>query len=152
MKMEYGLFNSAKKGFILTRTPELISDDLIISFTGAPNDATAIFENEAGNSAYRQLNDGMCALPVDFLVGNVKVVVATLNGKADAPKYKCESIYTKRVSEGVLICPNGIDIPMQIIELFGEIQKIKNEMVTSSRKHDDLNKKVDKLLDGYDFD
>lgn len=152
MKLEYRLLDSVNKGFILTRNPEVISSALIVLFTGSPNDATAIFENERGLFLYRALKDGTCLIPVDFLVGNIKVTVAVLSGSVDAPKYKCESIFTKRVSDGVLICPNGIDIPMQIIEIFSEIQKIKKEIVTASCKHDELDKKVEKLLDGYDFD
>lgn len=150
--MEYKLIAGVNKGFILSRKPKVIRDMLTISFLGNTSGATAIFENENNISLYRELNNESCIIPADFLDGNIKVAVVTLDGKEDSPKYKCESIFTKRVSDGVLICPNGIDIPMQIIEIFNEIGKIKKEMVTEAGKHDDLDKKVEKLLDGYDFD
>ena len=50
MKMEYKLIELVKKGFILTREPEVVTDELIITFTGAPDGATAIFENAGRNS------------------------------------------------------------------------------------------------------
>ena len=53
MKMEYKLLNS-NNGVIMTRAPELIGDMLYISFTGAPDKATAIFERSDGESAYRR--------------------------------------------------------------------------------------------------
>ena len=49
MKMEYKLLNG-NSGVIMTRTPELVSDMLYISFTGAPDKATAIFERDDGES------------------------------------------------------------------------------------------------------
>ena len=61
MKMEYKLLNS-NNGVIMTRAPELIGDMLYISFTGAPEKATAIFERSDGESAYRALSDGRAAL------------------------------------------------------------------------------------------
>ena len=48
--MEYKLLNS-NNGVIMTRAPELIGDMLYISFTGAPDKATAIFERSDGESA-----------------------------------------------------------------------------------------------------
>ena len=81
MKMEYKLIKDCGKGFMLTREPETVSDELIVSFTGAPDDATAIFENSDGNSLYRLLKDETCAIPAAFLKGCVKVTVAVLKGK-----------------------------------------------------------------------
>ena len=153
MKMEYTCLKKVRKGFVLTRKPEMVDKELIISFSGAPSGATAIFENADGNSLYRLPADKTCSVPADFLVnGEIKVTVALLNGKADAKKFICEPICVERKNGVILVYPNWLDIPMQIIEIFGEIQKIKNEMATLSRNYNDLNKKVDKLLDGYDFD
>ena len=55
--MEYRLFDD--KGAIFTRTPEVVSDMLYITFEGAPTGATAIFERDDGSSAYKLINDGV---------------------------------------------------------------------------------------------
>mgnify|MGYP000764053941 CR=1 FL=1 len=79
MKMEYQLLNNYT-GVVLTREPEFICDELYITFTGAPANATAIFERADGESAYRDLSEGLCGLDTDFLRGSIKVTVVVLNG------------------------------------------------------------------------
>lgn len=152
MKMEYTLLKNVRKGFVLTRKPEMIEKELIISFSGAPSGATAIFENADGNSLYRLLADKTCSVPADFLIGEIKVTVTLLNGKADAEKYTCEPICVERKNGAILVYPNWLDLPMQIIELYGELQGVKSDMGELLGKYDSLDKKVEKLLDGYDFD
>ena len=153
MKMEYTCLKKVRKGFVLTRKPEMVDKELIISFSGAPSGATAIFENADGNSLYRLLADKTCSVPADFLVnGEIKVTVTLLNGKADAEKFICEPICVERKNGVILVYPNWLDLPMQIIEIYGELQGVKCGMEELFGKFDSLDKKVDKLLDGYDFD
>ena len=153
MKMEYTCLKKVRKGFVLTRKPEMVDKELIISFLGAPSGATAIFENADGNSLYRLLADKTCSVPADFLVnGEIKVTVTLLNGKADAEKFICEPICVERKNGVILVYPNWLDLPMQIIEIYGELQGVKGGMEELFGKFDSLDKKVDKLLDGYDFD
>lgn len=153
MKMEYKLIKDCLKGFILTREPETVTDELIISFTGAPAFATAVFENEDGNSLYRLLKDDTCAIPADFLRGRVKVTVAVLNGKDNAPKYTCEGIYTKPVpSVGVIVCPDGLDIAQELISAHSETQELNKRLAELNKRFDTLDEKLVKLLDGYDFE
>ena len=153
MKMEYTCLKKTRKGFVLTRKPEMVDKELIISFSGAPSGATAIFENADGNSLYRLLADKTCSVPADFLVnGEIKVTVTLLNGKADAEKFTCEPICVERKNGVILVYPNWLDLPMQIIEIYGELQGVKGGMKELFGKFDSLDKKVDRLLDGYDFD
>lgn len=153
MKMEYTCLKKVRKGFVLTRKPEMVDKELIISFSGAPSGATAIFENADGNSLYRLLADKTCSVPADFLVnGEIKVTVTLLNGKTDAEKFTCEPICVERKNGVILVYPNWLDLPMQIIEIYGELQGVKGGMEELFGKFDSLDKKVDKLLDGYDFD
>lgn len=152
MKMEYTCLKKIRKGFVLTRKPEMVDKELIITFSGAPSGATAIFENADGNSLYRLLADRTCVVPADFLVGEIKVTVTLLNGKVDAEKITCEPICAERKNGVILVYPNWLDLPMQIIEIYGEIQGVKDGMGELLGKYDSLDKKVEKLLDGYDFD
>ncbi|MCM1218229.1 MAG: hypothetical protein NC548_27400 [Lachnospiraceae bacterium] len=153
MKMEYKLIKDCGKGFMLTREPETVTGELIVSFTGAPANATAVFENGEGNSLYRLLKDETCAIPADFLKGCVRVTVAVLNGKEKAPKFTCERIYAKPVSDGgVIVCPDGLDVAKEIIAIHGEIQGIKGVCDLLNKSVAALGEKLVKLLDGYDFD
>ena len=86
MKMEYTCLKKTRKGFVLTRKPEMVDKELIITFSGAPSGATAIFENADGNSLYRLLADRTCVVPADFLVGEIKVTVTIENEKITPTK------------------------------------------------------------------
>lgn len=150
--MEYKLLNG-NGGVILTRTPELIGDTLYISFTGAPDKATAIFERSDGESAYRALSDGLCGIESDWLDGSIKVTVAVLNGSVRAQRWFCESFCAKRVKDcgGVLVYPDDMDMQRKIAKLQEEVSDLtaaKNEL---SDKYTELETKLNKLLEGYDI-
>lgn len=151
MKMEYKLIENIKKGFIVTREPEQVDDELIITFTGAPSGATAIFENESGNSLYRQLYDATCSIPKEFIKGSVRVTIAALNGQSNAPKYRCETIYSKTVNGVLIVCPNGLDIPQEIISVYACMQDLNNKQTTLTKAIDEVNEKLARLLDGWDI-
>ncbi len=151
--MEYKLIKDCLKGYILTRKPETVTDELIISFTDAPDDATAVFENGDGNSLYRLLKDKTCAIPADFLKGCVRVTVAVLNGKETAPKYICESIYTDIIPfGGVIVCPDGLDMDLELISIRAEIQGLRDLFGAIEKRLDATDERLTKLLDGYDFE
>ncbi|MBQ8308942.1 MAG: hypothetical protein IJX96_03815 [Clostridia bacterium] len=150
--IEYTCLKNIRKSFILTRKPESVEKELIFSFWGAPSGATAIFENAKGDSLYRLLFDETCVIPVEFLIGEIKVTLAVFHGKADAEKYNCEPICTECVNGGLLVYPNWLDLPMQIIEIYGAIQAVKDDIDKLSGKYEELGGKVERLLDGYDFD
>lgn len=152
MKMEYKLIKNLKKGFILTRTPETVDKELIISFIDVPNGATAIIENEQGNSLYRAIKDNTCSIPKDFIKGIIKVAVAVINGNQGQPKYVCEEIFSKQTDGGLIICPNGLDVPLQIVEICSQLQELGNQIMELSSKSEKLEENLNKLLDGYDFE
>lgn len=152
MKMEYKLLNS-NNGVIMTRAPELIGDMLYISFTGAPDKATAIFERSDGESAYRALSDGLCGIKSDWLDGSIKVTVAVLDGSVRAQRWFCEGFCAKRLTDcgAVIIYPDDMDMQKKIAKLQEEVSDLtaaKNEL---SDKYSELEAKLNKLLEGYDI-
>lgn len=156
MNMEYKLLDS-KKGFILTREPEIIDKNLYITFTGAPENATVIFESKIkGDTLYRELQDGMCCVPARFLCpileDVIKVTVVVLDGKSNE-KWQCEEIKTgKNISnDTIIVKPNDMNIPLLIVEVLLEQQKIKDDMKQHTDNFSELNQKLDKLLEGYDI-
>lgn len=156
MNMEYKLLDS-KKGFILTREPEIIDKNLYITFTGAPENATVIFESKIkGDTLYRELQDGMCCVPARFLCpileDVIKVTVVVLDGKSNE-KWQCEEIKTgKNISNNTIIVkPNDMNIPLLIVEVLLEQQKMKDDMKQHTDNFSELNQKLDKLLEGYDI-
>lgn len=154
MRIEYILFPYKDLGMLYTRKPEvvLLNGALMFSFTKAPSGATAIFENANGQLLYRDLSKNECLIPVDFLVGEIKITVAFLNGNANVKRIVCEPICAERKDGVVLIYPSTLDTAIQIIELHKDLQAVKDDMDSWHTAHDSLDEKVNKLLDGYDFD
>lgn len=152
MKMEYKLLNS-NNGVILTRTPELIGDMLYISFTGAPDRATAIFERNDGESVYRALSDGLCDIESDWLDGSMKVTVAVLDGSVRAQRWFCEGFYARHIKErgSVLVYPDDMDMQKKIAELQEEVSDLAAAKKELSNKYSELETKLNKLLEGYDI-
>ena len=150
--MEYTCLKNLHKGFIVTRKPERIKKELIISFSGSPPNAHAIFENEKGESMYRLLKDESCSIPAYFLAGEIKVAVAVLDGKNDAEKCFCEPFFAEEMGEILIVYPNWLDIPMQVVSVYEALNGVKDDMKSLANECVTLNEKVDKVLDGVDFD
>lgn len=151
MKMEYKLLNG-NDGVIMTREPEIVSGMLYITFTGAPEKATAIFERDDGESAYRALSDGLCGIESDWLHGTIKVTVALLIGSMRADRWLCESFCAKQQENGrVLIYPDNINIQEKIVKLQEGYSDLKDEAGKLTQKVTELETKIIKLLEGYDI-
>ena len=150
--MEYTCLKNVQKGFITTRKPEQVESELLVRFSGAPPNAHAIFENGNGDSLYRLLEDESCSVPAHYLVGEVKSTITVLDGKSNAKKCYCEPFFAERVGGVLLVYPNWLDIPMQIISVYEALNDVKNDVSILSNKCTTLDKKVDKVLDGVDFD
>ena len=151
MRMEYKLLCS-NIGIITTREPELISGTLFVSFEGAPDGSTAIFEREDGESAYRLLSDGLCAVESDWLRGSIKVTVALLIGSMEAERWPCEGFFAKQQGGGkVLIYPDDMDVREKIVRLQEGYSSTKREMGKLTEKIEELETRIDKLLEGYDI-
>lgn len=150
MQMEIMLLQN-KKGVILTRQPEVIKDNLYVTFSNAPENATAIIENKAGNSIYKLLEDYTCAIPSDFLDAEVKITIAVLDGVHNCDKWFCESIRAMLVNGEILVCPGDNDLPGEMAKAQIEIDKLQTGFNKITKDYAELNEKLEKLLNGYDI-
>ena len=151
MKMEYKLLDN-ESGVILTRQPEIVEEELFISFIDAPADATAIFETNDGVSYYRALSEGTCSLPVKRVAGEVKVTVALLDGSARTRKWICEELLAKKQeSGGTLVSPNDMNMPQRFVELKLENEGIRQNQERLEGRVKELEDRLEKLLEGYDL-
>ena len=152
MKVEYKLLNG-NSGVIMTRTPELVSDMLYISFAGAPDKATAIFERDDGESSYKALSDGLCGIESDWLNGSTKVTVAVLDGSTRSQRWFCEGFCAKRLTDcgAVLIYPDDMDMQKKIAKLQEEVSDLTAAKNALSDKYSELETNLNKLLEGYDI-
>lgn len=151
MQMEYKLLCD-KTGVILTRQPELVTDKLFITFTGAPEGATAVFERDDGNSMYRLIEGEICSLDAVFLRGTIKCTVAMLNGSVKAQKWLCEGIKTVRIKDvGVIVSPDDVNLQNKLVKIQIEKAALQNTVDKHEERISELEKKLTKLLEGYDI-
>lgn len=149
MKMEYKLLGNGT-GIILTRQPEIVNDELIITFSGSPSGATAIVEIN-GDSHYCLLHDATCAIPCAKLNGAVKITVALLDGSAKPKKWLCEGIKASKTAAGVLIAPDDMDLPATVAGLRLENDALRQYVAALENKINTLYGKFERLTEGYDI-
>ncbi len=150
MKMEYQILDNGT-AVVLTRQPELVYDTLYIDFSGAPSDATAIFESN-GDTIYRRLCGKTCSVSVDKLDGAVKVTIAVLDGSARPYKWACEELMAEKQSNGgTLISPNDNNLPQKVVKLELQMQELNRSFISLEEKYKLLEDKLEKILEGYDL-
>ena len=150
MKMEYKLLGNGS-AVILTRQPEIVYDELYITFSGAPSDATAIIET-SGDSLYRKLSEGTCAVPANKLRGEVKITVAILDGTTPPKRWTCEELKAEALRDGgILVCPNDLNLPQTIFDLRIENQEIREENATIKGELAAIKKRLNEIMEAYDF-
>ena len=150
--MEYTCLLKTKKGFITTRKPEQVFGELTIRFSGAPPNAHAIFENEKGETLYRLIENNACKIPAYYLAGEVTTTVAVLDGKSDAKKCYCEPFVAERMDNVLIVYPNWLDLHMQIIDIYSQIEEAKIGMENISNRQDLHEERLERIFDGYDFE
>ena len=129
-----------------------MEDELYINFANAPANATAIFETMAGDSYYRLLSDGLCSLPVQKIVGEVKVTVALLNGETPPRRWLCEEFKVSiQRNGGALVAPNDMNLPQTVVELRLENQEIRASYNRLEALYAELKETLEKIMEGYDF-
>lgn len=149
MKMEYKLLCNGT-GIILTRQPEIVNDELIITFSGSPSGATAIVEINS-DAHYFLLRCATCAIPCEKLNGTVKITVAVLDGSAKPKKWLCESIKASKTAAGVLVAPDDMDLPTTVAGLRLENDALRKYVAALEAKINTLSGKFEKLTEGYDI-
>ena len=150
--VEYKLFDGVNKGFMLSREPIAVdrATELKFKFVSAPAQSTAVFEDAEKRTMYRNLVDGECSIPATFLTSDISVSVVVFGDSTR--KYDCEGVYVKGFNDKVIVCPNGLDIPAQIVDIYSKMQEMLDSIKTLSNGYIKLDEKLRKLLEGWDFD
>ena len=122
MEIRYKLLGDGS-GIILTRRADVSSEELSVFFDGAPDGATAIFQNERGNTYYRELSNGSCTAPVSNMLGATAVSVAVLN--EGGSRFFCEGIFARALKNGeILVAPDDMNLPDVVASLRVENQAL----------------------------
>lgn len=149
--MRYKLLNN-NIGIIISRKPETFLDNIIIEFVEAPESATAILTNNYGERSYLKLQEGKCAFATKYFQGPIKVTLAVFNGSVHAPKWTCEGFYIEPLDNGmVLVYPDDADIQGKIGKLQEAVSTIETAIGELTLKINELEKRLDKMLEGYDI-
>ena len=126
MDIQYKLFKN-KMGVILERTPKRFFGSVHFQFENAGDNLTAIFKDRDGNVLYRALENSACSAPLSFFAGEITVIVVDLNNSMSV-KYKCEGLICQKDKDSVWIMPEGIDLPLEIIEAQNQIEELRSEL------------------------
>lgn len=148
--MEYRVLNNGT-AVILTRQPQVVSDELYVSFSHAPDGATAIFTS-GKDAFYRRLSGGCCSIPLQKMVGDVGVVVAQLDDVVHQPRWDCEGLIITRLQSGeYLVAPNDTNFPAEVVRLRLENEKLRDDLAVCRVRLSALEEKLQRIMDGYDI-
>ncbi len=149
--IEYKLLDN-NTGVILTRQPETAAEELLLSFKGAPEEATAIIETGNGKVYYRKLMGTSCGIATHRFAGDIKITVALLDGSARPRKWICEELKTERLDGGrILVCPNDMNLPDTVTALRIENGEIRQELKELRGELARLIQRLENLMEGYDI-
>lgn len=135
---------------LLERKPRIIYGELVLSFSDAPNGATAVLES-GERQYYRTLDGGKCSLSADKLCGSVKVTLAVLDGGA-AERWICEGLTAQPLFDGgILVCAEGTDTEEEITELKLENERVRKELEAVGKRVLALERRLTDIIEAYDF-
>ena len=148
--MRYKLLGSGK-AVIISREHEIVYDNFFITFSGAPSDATAILDVN-GSSLYRKLEDGVCSIPANKLVGEIRVTVVILDGTTPIKRWNCEELKAETLRDGgTLVSPNDMNLPQKLADLELEYEHIRQTNERITKRLQALEDRLEKILEGYDL-
>ena len=136
-------------GVIITRQPFITYDNEIVFFEGAPENAVVIYEKGA-TQFYRNIKDGKAELPFAVLEGVIKISVVVVS--ESNTKWTCEELFADVLKGGgVLIAPNDMNLPQQVVDLKLENEALRKENEEIQSKLQELDDKLSGILEGYDL-
>ena len=101
---------------------------------------------------YRLIEGEICSLDAAFLRGTIKCTVAMLNGSVKAQKWLCEGIKTVRIKDvGVIVSPDDVNLQNKLVKIQIEKAALQNTVDKHEERISELEKKLTKLLEGYDI-
>ncbi len=137
-------------GVILSRQPEVVEKELTVHFDGAPENATAVFETESGDSYYRILMDGECSLPIERISGSVKVTVLILDDPTGKLRWYCEGLKADKLQSGeTLITPDDMNLPDAVAALRLENQEIRKTCKDLEERFTSFEEQLERIMEGY---
>ena len=153
MALGYRLLTNST-GVLLARGAQLVRDSLFVRFENTPENATAIFEC-GGKECYRVLSEqeqSDCVIPADFLNGTVKVTVAVLDGSARPTKWICEAFTAERQEDGsIFVAPDDTNLPQKVADLRVENDALRKNVKELTQKIENLETRIQTMLEGYDL-
>lgn len=139
-------------GVVLSRQPCVIEEkEVVLSFEGAPDGATAVVTTEEDISFYRQLKGGACTFPVAKLRGVLAVAVTLAEKGKGTRRYVCEGLVATPLERGVLLAPNDMNLPLEVARLRVDNCALRAKNAEIEKKVDALAERLEQMLEGYDL-
>lgn len=152
MEYTYKLLNDGA-GVVLTRQPEILEGDLIVTFLDAPVGAVALFKSGEDTECYRELSGaGSCLVPRRMLKGTVEVSVTCYDGTVAPQRWCCESLIANTLPNGtVVLMPDDNNLPLEVVDLKIANHKIREDFAELEEKFNKLSDTFTSMMEGYDL-
>lgn len=144
--MRYRLFDN-KKGVLLTRAPEEVTEGLILEFDGAGEGLHAVI-NSGERVIYRPLENGKCTVEAKYIYpGNVYVAVKSESGET----YKCDTLTVFKSESLLYVMMNTDERDKEISDVRTELSALQVTMSEVQSLAEKLKKRLSDIYDGVDI-
>lgn len=149
--MKYRLLGN-RTGVILTRSPELHNKkDFYVEFMNAPEGAVAVFEC-GGKTFYREIQNGRCAVLIGVMSGDVEVTVFLHNDRSPITRWKCEDFHVNHISDvSIMVAPSDADLQAEVVRIRVENDQLRDEQARLNERLLELDKKLTRIMEGYNI-
>lgn len=140
------------QGVILTRQPNVLEGDLVVTFSGAPAGAIALFKTDGAN-CYRELEGGAsCLIPHHILNGAIQVSVTCYNGTVTPQRWHCEGLVATTLANGaVILAPDDNNLPLDVANVKIAYHKLREDFAELEGKFNKLSDTFTSMMEGYDL-
>lgn len=143
--IKYKLFKDGK-GVVADRMPKKFKANVTLNFGEADTiGCTLILKDRNGNASYRELKGGKATIPIEFLNGDISVIVADLSNSDR--RYLCEGLICKKEEGLTWIMPEGLNLPLEISECKRAVEDLKKEF----KELRELVLRLKAEYEGYEF-
>lgn len=144
--MRYTLFDTMS-GAITDRKPIVTQTGTFqIDVHGAPSGSKLLVRNENGDTYYRDVNDGVCVLPV--VLGVLEVWVKHFGERVIT--WRCEPLCATDIGDGrVLVLPHDTNIPAEMATVREELQRTRDDFKRLLAAYEELDERINKMLEGW---
>ena len=133
-------------GTLIDRKHVVFFDYLELEFENCRKESMLSLQSN-GKTLIYPITNGICKLPASKLNGELNIFVLH-----DSQRWECDSLVAEKLPDGGTLCvPNEMNISKKISELVFYTESLEKRIKNAESDIALLNKKIERMMEGYDI-